>query len=519
MNNPSLKIALLFFSSVVYGQLTKAQVPAAKVDSLVETSMKKFNITGVSIGIVKDGQVIYTKGYGVKSILTKDKVDENTQFAIASNTKAFTTAALSILVEERKLYWHTKVKELLPDFKMYNDYVTENFTIEDLLTHRSGLGLGAGDLMFIPNGSDFTIKDVLSGFQYFKPNSAFRTKFDYDNLLYYVAGEVIAKVSGMSWEKFVQSRIIKPLGMEHSYASLALMKDKSNLAMPHAANFGKLKQIENFGDQINGAPGGIYANAADLCKWMLVQLNKGKYGAQLDQQLFSETSQKQMWTIHTATGFYEDKRYNTHFGGYGLGWFLNDIKGNFNVSHTGGLPGMLSSVSLYPDLNLGIVVLTNTDGGNSLFAAVSKTIEDSYMGLDDNHWIDKIYDEVESNQMHEDGVTADVWKKVASSSQKKIDPASYVGIYNDKWFGKAEVFLKGKQLWFKSYRSPKLSGPMSFYNASSFAIKWEYPDLNADAFAIFSLDEEGKAQSIKMRGISPSIDFSYDFQDLDFQRL
>ncbi|AMP98575.1 hypothetical protein AY601_1660 [Pedobacter cryoconitis] len=519
MNRPSFKIALLLFSAIVYSQVTKAQISAGKIDSLVENSMKKFNVTGVSIGIVKDGQIVYTKGYGVKSMLTKEKVDENTQFAIASNTKAFTTAALSILVEERKLYWETKVKDILPEFKMYNDYVTENFTIQDLLTHRSGLGLGAGDLMFFPSGSDFTIKDVLSGFQYFKPVSDFRTRFDYDNLLYYVAGEVIAKLSGMSWEDFVQSRIIKPLGMEHSYASLALMRDKSKLAMPHADTFGKLKQIENFGDQINGAPGGIYSTSADLCKWMLMQLNKGKYGAQLEQQLFSKTSQKQMWTIHNVTGFNEDPRYHTHFGGYGLGWFLDDMKGNFHVSHTGGLPGMLSSVSLFPDLNLGIVVLTNSDGGSNLFSAVSKTIEDSYMGLDDNHWIDIVYDQIENDKMHEDGVTKDVWAQVAASSKKKIDPAGYIGIYTDKWFGKVEISLKGKQLWFKSYRSPKLSGPMSFYNANSFAIKWAYPDLNADAFAIFSLDEEGKAQSIKMRGISPSIDFSYDFRDLDFQRL
>lgn len=183
MNKPRFKIALLLFSVVVYNQVSKAQIPAGKVDSLVENSMKKFNVTGVSIGIVKDGKIVYTKGYGVKSIITKEKVDGNTQFAIASNTKAFTTAALSILVEERKLYWETKVKDILPGFKMYNDYVTENFTIQDLLTHRSGLGLGAGDLMFFPNGSDFTIKDVLSGFQYFKPVSDFRTRFDYDNLL------------------------------------------------------------------------------------------------------------------------------------------------------------------------------------------------------------------------------------------------------------------------------------------------------------------------------------------------
>jgi hypothetical protein len=271
---------------------------------------------------------------------------------------------------------------------------------------------------------------------------------------------------------------------------------------------------------VNGAAGGIISNVDDLCNWMLVHLNKGKYGKDLEKKLFSETSQREMWKIHTVTDVNPNPRYNSHFAGYGLGWGLTDIKGNQVVSHTGGLPGMLSKTIMIPDLNLGVVVLTNTEsGGAGLFSAVSQTIVDSYLGLDNNNWIEKYYSRMESGNKTADSVTTAVWKTVAAASKTPINTKNYIGVYEDKWFGKVEVSMKNNQLWFRSYRSPKLNGIMSFYKANSFAIKWEYQDMNADAFAIFSLDEEGKAQSIKMKGISPDIDFSFDFQDLDLRRV
>ena len=498
----------------------QAQLTPPQLDTLILNSLKKFNVAGVAVAIVKDGKIFYEKGFGVKSITTNSPVDVHTNFQIASNSKAFTTAALSILVDEKKINWKDKVKGYLPEFKMYNDYVTENFLIEDLLCHRSGLGLGAGDLMDFPDGTDFTIKDKLSFVQYFKPVSAFRTKWDYDNQLYLVAGELIARVSGMTWEKFVQTRILDPLQMSNSFSSLDAMKDRTNMATPHSTSTGKIRTISWFDERINGAAGGIVSNVDDMSKWMITQLNKGKYGANLDKQLFTQARQKEMWTIHTVMPASDFSRYNQHFAGYGLGWGLGDIKGNLQASHTGGLPGMLTSVMLIPDLKLGIVILTNTEnGGGGLFSAVQQTIVDSYLGLDDFGWVEKYSKRMESNAGSADSVTAKVWQTVAAVKSTKINAADYTGIYEDKWFGKIEVFLKGDQLWFKAYRSPKLNGPMSFYKANTFAIKWEYQDMPADAFAMFSLDQEGKAQSIKMKGISPDIDFSFDFQDLDLQRI
>src|SRR5690349_8208032 len=235
MKKQNLPLTIMLLSCIMFSFVSIGQpLQSKQIDSLVAKSMSMMPSAGIAIAVVKDGKVVHAKGYGVTSVLTKEKADENTLFAIASNTKAFTTMALAMLVDEGKIKWQDKVIDYIPEFKMYDPYVTANFNIQDLLTHRSGMGLGAGDLMFFPDGSDFTIKDVLKSFQYQKPTSAFRTKYDYDNLLYMVAGEVVSRVSGVPWTDFVEKRIMKPLGMERSAGVYQNLKDKKNVAMPHA---------------------------------------------------------------------------------------------------------------------------------------------------------------------------------------------------------------------------------------------------------------------------------------------
>lgn len=497
-----------------------AQMDSAAVDRFMNDGLKKFNVAGASVVIVKDGKIVHSKGYGVRSVDTKAPATKDTPFAIGSNTKAFTTAALAILVEEGKLDWKDRVVTHIPEFKMYNEYVAQHFLIEDLLTHRSGLGIGAGDLMFVPDGSDFAIADVLSAFQYFRPKSEFRTHYDYDNLLYFVAGEVIKRVSGMPWEEFVRKRIVDRLRMANTYTSLGQVTDPDSLAIPHANRGGTLETLPHNGfdtTKLNGAPGAIYSSADDMGKWVLMQLNGGRYGDGLKEQLFTTESQREMWRIHTAESFRPDPRYNTHFSGYGLGWHLSDVKGNLVASHGGGLPGMVSRVTVIPDLRFAVVVLTNSDKGGFLRLAASRTITDSYLGLDDNAWMDKQLEFMNRRNSAGDTFTAKVWETVEKAKGTQIDPSDYTGVYEDPWFGKVEIAVKNGKLRFRSYRSPKLEGAMYYYKANTFAVKWENLGMDADAFAIFSPDEEGKAQSIRMKGISPNIDFSFDFQDLDLR--
>lgn len=314
-----------------------------------------------------------------------------------------------------------------------------------------------------------------------------------------------------------------PLDMDNSFTLPPGMVDPAKLASPHMAEDGKLRTIPYYEldpKKINGAAGGVLSNVDDLCRWMLVHLNEGRYGAKLEKQLFTEASQREMWQIHTTIPLRSDNRYNPHFSGYGLGWRLADMHGQFSVSHTGDLSGMLSKTIMLPGLELGVVVLTNSYyGGAGLFRAVSQTIVDSYLGLDDYGWTDRY---LSSFQARSGGAKAEVeriWSTVEAASDDHIHPHDYTGVYEDPWFGKIKIYLQEDQLWFSSLRSPALTGPMYYYKANAFAIKWEKRELDADAFAIFSLDEEGKAQHIQMKGISPDIDFSYDFQDLSFKRV
>ncbi len=511
-------LIILAIPLISYGQLT-----VKEVDRLVEDALEKFNVAGAAVGIVKDGEVFLAKGYGLKSVEGKEKVDARTSFAIASNTKAFTATALAILVEEGKLSWQDRVVEYIPEFKMYNEYVTQNFNIQDLLTHRSGLGLGAGDLQFWPSGSDFTMADLLTNFQYFEPVSAFRTKYDYDNILYMVAGEVILRVSGQSWEDFVQQRILDALGMDHSSTLPVSMSGLENLATPHMEVDGELETIawfEHDPEKTNGALGAILSNADDLSRWMLLQLNEGKYGTSLEKQLFTETSQREMWKIHTTINVRPNPRYRPNFSGYGLGWRLGDMDGKFTVSHTGDLSGMLSKTIMIPELELGVVVLTNSYyGGGGLFNAVSQSILDAYLGLEAYDWTTHYLERHLNNTGSAAAEVERVWDVVENGDHHGVSIENYLGLYSDQWFGQVEVYLKDGKPWFRSLRSPQLSGPMYHYKANAFAIKWENRELDADAFAIFSLDEEGLAQQITMKGVSPDLDFSFDFHDLLFKRI
>ena len=516
------RVLLILAGILLFSIRSSGQLSTDRIDALVEEAMDKFHVAGVAVGIVKDGEVILARGYGVRSVDTGVPVDAHTSFAIASNSKAFTTTALALLVEEGKISWKDRVVDHIPEFRMYDDYVTQHFNIQDLLTHRSGLGLGAGDLQKWPAGSDFTIDDMLVNFQYFEPVSAFRTQYDYDNILYLVAGELIRRVSGQPWQEFVRERIMEPLGMDHSYTLPPGMTGAEDLAVPHLYSDGRLKTIPYYEldpEKTNGAAGGVLSNAEDLCRWMLLHLNGGRYGQNLEKQLFSPSSQEEMWSIHTPMSVRSHPRYRSRFSGYGLGWRLADMAGYFTVSHTGDLSGMLSKTFMVPDLDLGVVVLTNSYyGGGPLFQAVSQTIVDSYLGMEAFDWTTYYLERFESGQGVASEAVTRVWETV-HNGRHEFDPDDYLGTYADPWFGRVRVTLNEGQLWFASERSPRLTGPMLHYKATTFAIPWEFREMDADAFAIFGLDEEGKAVSIRMKGISPDIDFSYDFQDLHFTRI
>jgi CubicO group peptidase (beta-lactamase class C family) len=491
-----------------------AQLSEKQIDEVAERTLKAFKVPGIAVAIVKDGQIIHAKGYGVKSIDTQQKVDANTLFGIASNSKAFTSAALAMLVDEKKLDWDDKVTKYIPEFKMYNEYVTNEFTIRDLLTHRSGLGLGAGDLMIWPGGNTFTVQDVINNLQYLKPVSSFRTKYDYDNLLYIVAGEVVHRVSGQTWGDFVEQRIMKPLGMNQSAGSWNRLKDTSNVIVPHVPIEGKLQVIDRYTNPVFDAAAGIYSSVNDLSKWAIMQLNKGKFGE--NKTLFSQKQHSEMWTPQTILPNRTSPPYNTLFKAYGLGWQLADVKGKLEVSHTGGLEGIVTKVTLIPELNLGIIVLTNQQSG-AAFNAVTNSIKDSYLGILSDDYVALYSSREAANEQGADKITGEVWTAVETNLKSKtaVDPKQYVGTYKDPWFGEVKITEKKGKLYFASTRSPQLTGEMFFYKDNNFVVKWNNRYFHADAHVLF----ENNNKTFKMAAISPLTDFSYDFQDLEFNKV
>ncbi len=376
-----------------------AQAPAATseaaLDRVVERTMETFSVPGIAVGIIKDGKLVLAKGYGVREAGKPAPVDADTLFGIASNTKAFTAASLAILAEEGKLGWDDRVVDHLPRFQLADPYVTREFTIRDLLTHRSGLGLGAGDLMIWPS-TDFTREEIIARLKFLPPVTSFRSQFAYDNLLYMVAGEVVAAASGKSWEDFVEERILDRLDM----APCAVVHSRiepgfNNIAVPHVPVGGNLEVVKPDAIEAIAAAGAIRCNINGMAKWLIVQLAGGKMAD--GTVLFGADQHKEMWSPQTLEPVSEEAYAlnRTHFQAYGLGWQLDDFHGYKRVSHTGGLLGMVSYVNLVPELDLGVIVLTNQQSGAAM-TAISQHVLTSYMGTGERDWVGYYRERVES---------------------------------------------------------------------------------------------------------------------------
>ncbi|HUE20093.1 MAG TPA: serine hydrolase domain-containing protein [Bryobacteraceae bacterium] len=312
--------------------------PLGGLDEYVARAMQTFDVPGAAVAVVQNGEVALAKGYGVRRMGEPARVDEHTLFGIGSNTKAFTTAALAMLVDEGKLNWDDPVIAHLEWFQMYDPYVTHEITIRDLLTHRSGMGLGEGDLLFFPP-STYTRDEILRKLRFMKPASSFRSHYAYDNLLYLAAGQIVPTVTGQQWEDFVRERIFGPLGMTDSNTSVASYRPGDNFATPHSEVEGKLTPLEPARIDNTAPAGAINSSASDMAKWASVQLNGGAIPGSERKRLFSERQGKEMWSPQTILPVSDPPSalaaLHTDFAAYGLGWVLREYRGHKMVGHTG----------------------------------------------------------------------------------------------------------------------------------------------------------------------------------------
>jgi CubicO group peptidase (beta-lactamase class C family) len=510
-----LSVALLSF--LAFPPTIFAQQPPPGFDGYVKRVMETFTIPGLSVAIVKDGKVILAKGYGVRRMGDPTPVDAKTRFGIASNTKLFTATALALLVEEGKLQWDQPVRTYLPGFAMSDPYVTHELTVRDLLVHRSGLGLGAGDLLWWPP-STYNRKEIARRIRYIPLSTSFRSAYAYDNVLYLVAGELIEAVSGQSWEDFVRGRILRRIGMNDSDVRHSGATEKGNVAGTHAEVDDTVRSVAPFASDNTNPAGGIMAGAADMAKWLLVQLDSGKVAD--GTRLFVPASAKQLWREVTPTpigdppqGMPQLAHLRATMAGYALGLGVRDYRGYILRQHTGGLPGYLSKVALIPDLRLGVAVLTNQESG-AAYDAITYRVLDYYIGAKSPDYPALFEQLVQRNRQK----VRDAEQKAATSRDSMAGPslplAKYAGTYRDPWYGEVQIAEGAKGLMIRFTRTPSLVGDLVHWQHDTFLARWRDRELRADAYATFWLNADGTVNQLRIVPASTSVDFSFDFQDL-----
>jgi len=518
MRKRSLVLFVVLVLSLLSTTCAAAQSLPADLDEYVSRTMKTFDVPGLSVAIVKDGKVILAKGYGVKKMGEAAAVDENTLFGIGSNTKAFTAAAVATLVDEGKIAWDDPVYERLKGFQMYDPYVSKEMRIRDLLCHRSGLGLGEGDLMFWPH-TTFTRDEVVYRLRFLKPATSFRSTFAYNNLMFLTAGQVVAAVSGKSWDDYVHDRIFVPLGMKTTNTSNDGFKSGSgNYAYPHSKVDGKL-QVIPFENLDNAAPAGsINSSAAEMCRWVMMQLNRGKIPGS-EERIFAEKDSQEMWMQQTVIrvnegGAEELKALRPHLGGYGLGWFVRDYRGRKLVGHSGGVAGFVSHVEMVPEENLGVIILTNAEE-DVAYDSILYHILDSYLGGGTKDYISAFKAAEDKEHKNAEETMQKAQQGRATDSKPSLPLEKYAGDYTDPWYGRVNIKQEGGPLVLRLERTTKGLADLQHWQYDTFKAHWRDRTVE-DAFVTFALKPDGTIDHFTMVAVSPLADFSFDYQDLYF---
>ena len=480
--------------------------------------MDGLDATGLTAAVLVDGEVVYSSAYGSLEEGKSGAVTTDTLFPIASISKAFTTTALAMLVDEGKVGWDEPVRTYIPEFAMYDPWVSERFTVRDALTHRSGLPLGAGDLTIWPDG-DATPEDVIATLQHLRPTTGFRDGYAYDNLLYIVAGEIVERVSGQSWEDFVTARIFEPIGMTDCAADMSRIRADQTYVTGHerAAADTKGTPIDErmaFSATWNAA-GGIWCHSADMMKWGQFWLDGGV--AADGTRLLSEEQARELWTgvtpisatISPATGR----------GGlvlYSLGWILTTIDGTPSVSHSGGAPGVTSNFIILPAKKT--VIFASSNDYMSTASAWTRHVADAL--ADGKQDADIVGRAIEGSAQANAAAVAALDNAIAppaDAAAPSLPLDAYVGTYRDPWYGTVTISRRADGLFIDMSRSELLDGPLTHFDGDTFAAIWPDKTMKADAFVTFEI-VDGQAVAMKMKAISDITDFSFDFHDLDLKR-
>jgi len=463
----------------------------------VAKAMAEWKVPGMAVAVIKDGKVILCEGFGLRDVKNGLKVTPQTVFAIGSSSKAFTATTMGILVDDGKVEWDNPVREYLPAFKLWDDFATEKMTPRDLLCHRSGLP--RHEAMWY--GSPFSRTEILDRLRYLEPNQGFRAVWQYQNLMFLTAGHLVGVLSQSTWEEFTRKRIFEPLGMTSSSFSIEDMKAKADHSLPYGEKKDKVEEIPYRNIDTIGPAGSINSNVVDMANWVILNLNKGKFG---DKPVVSEAAMAQIQTpqmvVRDPIFLLLSNFPEIYYPSYGLGWFITSYRGHTVLHHGGNIDGFSAMVSYLPRDNMGLVVLTNLNG-NLMPYAVMFNIYDRLLGLDQKPWsprfkeiIDKMKAEGEKAQKE-----ADKDRQLNAKPTHPLD--DYAGEYNHPGYGTVSVIKEGDGLKVK-YNGRDFI--LSHYHYDVFDLKDPQEPEGGGAKVTFGLDIKGNVMTAAVQ-LEPTV--------------
>jgi CubicO group peptidase (beta-lactamase class C family) len=519
----SIARRLLLGCALLASCAAQAQLAVGDFDSHFDAIHRRYALPGLAVGVVQGDRVIYTRTAGVLASGSEQKINNDTIFKIASNTKAMTAALLARLVDAGKLKWDDPVTKYLQQFRMHDPWVTRELQVRDLLIHNSGFGAGAGDLMLWPEPNLFTRDDVLRGLGYLKPKYSFRSRYAYDNTLYIVAGEVAAAAGGAPYDVLVRREIFEPLGMKRCQVGEWRRDAVGNVAQPHMRRGERNVVIRADGEVIPDIPmaaaGGIRCSLDDMLAWIRMWLDPERSGLVDGKPWLSKAQRDAVWTAHMPMPLTPRMRDwdGSHFSAYGYGWRLTDVDGTSKVSHTGTLAGMYSAVVLLPEKNAGFVILINGDADEAR-TVLTQVLVKHFTAPGGKHTVAKYADLLAKERQDKAEKDDPVMAARARLATTPGELDGQLGRYRDPWFGEVAICAQGQGVRFAAAKSPKLTGRVMRANGR-LLVDWDDADVDAEAWLDFAGEAPNAPATLAMSKVDPEADFSYDYEDLAFSRV
>jgi len=450
MTNTIHRAAGLVAAASIGAPAALADLQTPDLEALARTldeARLTLDVPGMGVAIVQEGEVVFARGFGERTLGKGDAVDADTLFAIGSASKAFTSAGVAMLVDEGEVNWSDRVREHLPWFRMHDAYPTDELRIRDMLSHTSGLP--RGDMVWY--GSDYDRREIVERLPELEPVSSFRSAFGYQNIMYIAAGLLIEEVSGAPWDDFLPSRIFEPLGMDDTNLSVAALSGLDNVATPHAKIEQEITPIP-WRNIDNAAPAGsINSSVNDMAKWVTLLLDEGKLGEGDEEEVvITPGAIETMWTpvsLAVAPGPLGALRAESHFLLYGLGWFVQDYRAEKVVQHGGNIDGMSALVAMMPEHDLGVVVLTNMNGSVLPPVAVNEVF-DAFLGADDHDWADEAKQVMDTAEQAAEQARKQAEEQRVEGTSPSHDLEDYTGTYTHDFYGDIEVTLEDGALVF-----------------------------------------------------------------------